>query len=67
MVVEAKVNRVVLGMTAPTNEGIAPRHLDSPHMLQISPMYEYLIGLDPESGNAAQMIEKLMGEQQAAL
>ena len=46
----AKVNRVVLGMVAPVNEGISPRHLDSPHMLQISPMYEYLIGLDPETG-----------------
>lgn len=50
MAVEAQVNRVVLGMTAPANEGISPRHLDSPHMIQISPMYEYLIGLDPETG-----------------
>ena len=29
--------------------------------------YRVSLKLDPESGNAAQMIEKLMGEQQAAL
>lgn len=45
-----KVNRVVMGIGSPEAESSSPNHLNSPAMWQLRPMYEYLIGLDPKSG-----------------
>src|SRR5262245_36725110 len=42
------VNRVVMGVVPPFVEGNELRHIDQTDVWQLRPMYEYLIGMDPE-------------------
>ncbi len=50
---EPKVKRVVFAAPVPTGESNQPRNISQPAMWQISPTYEYLMGLDPETGKLA--------------
>ena len=45
-----KVNRVVLAVGPPSREGNEMRHLTGPTSWQLRPMYESLIGVDPQTG-----------------
>ena len=49
-VMEAKVTRVVFGMEPESQEHNTPGRLGPPTNTQNNPMYEYLIGMDPETG-----------------
>jgi len=44
------VQRLVMSVPPPAYEGSEPRHINQPDAWQIRPMYEFLIGLNPESG-----------------
>ena len=48
--VETKIDRVVFGMTPVSEEYSNPMRLGPPNNIQLNPMYEYLIGMDPTSG-----------------
>jgi peptide/nickel transport system substrate-binding protein len=49
---KAKVDRLVVAIVTPGTEGNAPgRDLGAPDTVQLRPMYEKLIGVDPKSGN----------------
>ena len=47
---QPKVNRVVLAVPPPTAESNEPRMLGQTTLWQLRPMYEYLIGYDPNNG-----------------
>ncbi len=47
---QPKVSRVVMGLQPPSTETNEPRHVGSPDSWQLRPQYEYLIGLDEQSG-----------------
>ncbi len=47
------VNRLVMAVVPPLGESNETRHLGSPRIWPLRPMYEYLIGMDPESGKQA--------------
>ncbi|MDE2899703.1 MAG: ABC transporter substrate-binding protein [Chloroflexota bacterium] len=47
---QAKITRVVFGMEPESQEHNTPGRLGPPTNTQNNPMYEYLIGMDPESG-----------------
>jgi ABC-type transport system substrate-binding protein len=44
------VQRLVMSVPPPGYEGSEPRHINQPDAWQIRPMYEFLIGLQPETG-----------------
>ncbi|MDE0213618.1 MAG: ABC transporter substrate-binding protein, partial [Deltaproteobacteria bacterium] len=48
--VETKIDRVVFGMSPVSEEYSNPMRLGPPNNIQLNPMYEYLIGMDPQSG-----------------
>ncbi len=48
-----KVNRLVLAFVAPSTEGYELRNMAQPAVWQLRPMYEYPIGMDPETGKLA--------------
>ena len=48
--VQPKVNRLVMALVAPQTEYNQPRLGGQPWAWQLNPMYEYLIGVDPENG-----------------
>ena len=48
--VEPKVKRVVMAVTPPSFEFSAPRMGGQPQAFQLRPVYEYLIGIDAETG-----------------
>ncbi len=48
--IQAKITRVVFGMEPESQEHNTPGRLGPPTNTQNNPMYEYLIGMDPESG-----------------
>lgn len=48
--VQPKVNRLVMALVAPQTEYNAPRMGGQPTAWQLNPMYEYLIGVDAETG-----------------
>jgi peptide/nickel transport system substrate-binding protein len=50
------VNRVVMGVVPPFVEGNELRHIDQTDVWQLRPMYEYLIGMDPETGKPIPML-----------
>lgn len=45
-----KVDRVILAVAAPRREGNEMRHFAGPDSWQLRPMYESLIGIDPNNG-----------------
>ena len=48
--VEAKVKRVVMGLITPSTEHYTPAKQGPPTSQPLTPMYEYLVGMDPVSG-----------------
>jgi peptide/nickel transport system substrate-binding protein len=50
------VNRVVMGVVPPFVEGNELRHIDQTDVWQLRPMYEYLIGMDAETGKPIPML-----------
>lgn len=44
------VRRVVMAVPPPRQEHLVPRNGDQTSAFQVRPVYEYLIGIDPESG-----------------
>ena len=48
--VEPKVERVIMAITPPSSEFAAPRMGGQPQAFQVRPIYEYLIGIDAETG-----------------
>jgi ABC-type transport system substrate-binding protein len=48
--VTPKVNRVVMSVIPPAEETNELRNLNQPQVWQLRPMYEYLIGMDAETG-----------------
>ena len=48
--VEAKVNRVIFGLITPSTEHYTPAKQGPPTSQPLTPMYEYLVGMDPVSG-----------------
>ena len=48
--VEPKVKRVIMAVTPPSSEFSAPRMGGQPQAFQVRPIYEYLIGIDAETG-----------------
>ena len=48
--VEPKVDRVIMAVTPPSAEFSAPRMGGQPQAFQVRPIYEYLIGIDAETG-----------------
>ncbi len=57
--VEAKVTRVIFGLIPPTLEHYAPAKNGPPTSQPLTPMYEYLVGMDPVTG---QVIPQLATE-----
>lgn len=47
---QAAVPRLVMAVVPPATESNEPRQLSQPDVWQLRPMYEYLIGVDPETG-----------------
>src|SRR5262249_15814459 len=47
---EPKVRRLVMAVAAPGTESNAPRLIAQTESWQIRPMYEHLVGIDPENG-----------------
>ena len=47
---EPKVQRVIMAITPPSSEFAAPRMGGQPQAFQVRPIYEYLIGIDAETG-----------------
>jgi peptide/nickel transport system substrate-binding protein len=47
---EPRVRRLVMGVVAPGTESNAPRLISQTESWQIRPMYEHLIGIDPQTG-----------------
>jgi len=47
---EPKVRRLVMAVVAPGTESNAPRLISQTEAWQLRPMYEHLIGIDPENG-----------------
>lgn len=45
-----KVERVIMAVTPPSSEFSAPRMGGQPQAFQVRPIYEYLIGIDAETG-----------------
>ncbi|MDE2970618.1 MAG: ABC transporter substrate-binding protein [Chloroflexota bacterium] len=45
-----KVDRVIMAVTPPSTEFSAPRMGGQPQAFQVRPIYEYLIGIDAETG-----------------
>ena len=48
--VQAKITRVVFGLTAPQVENFTPAKNGPPDGQPLTPMYEYLVGMDPLTG-----------------
>ena len=48
--VKAKVKRVVFGLITPSTEHYTPAKQGPPTSQPLTPMYEYLVGMDPVSG-----------------
>ena len=48
--VQAKVERVVFGLIPPTQEHYTPAKAGPPTAQPLTPMYEYLVGMDPVTG-----------------
>ena len=48
--VEAKIDRVIFGMSPVSEEYSNPMRQGPPNNIQLNPMYEYLIGMDPVTG-----------------
>ena len=48
--VEPKVRRVIMAITPPSLEFAAPRMGGQPAAFQVRPIYEYLIGIDADTG-----------------
>jgi len=57
--VEAKVKRVVFGLITPSTEHYTPAKQGPPTSQPLTPMYEYLVGMDPKSG---QLVPQLATE-----
>jgi len=57
--VEAKITRVVFGLTAPQVENFTPAKNGPPDGQPLTPMYEYLVGMDPLTG---QLVPQLATE-----
>lgn len=54
---KGKVDRLIMGLQTPATESNAPgRELGAPETLQLRPMYEKLIGVDPKTGKFIPML-----------
>ena len=48
--VQPRASRVVMALPGPAEESNQTRHLNQPQVWQLRPMYEYLLGMEPQSG-----------------
>ena len=48
--VKPKIDRLVMGVAPPNEESNSPRFYGQPAAWQLRPMYEFLIGMDPQTG-----------------